>query len=305
MTGQARESDEGQRRAPGETFALWAAGAVLALTGFLWAFALWPLPTDTPSWVFRARTACFGSASTGLPDASGWLVLTLQPALMLAIVAVAWGRAVAQGLGGLWSRQAGRATLVAVGVALVAGTAAAGWRVANATPPANSFAGDDTLLPDTYPRLNRPAPALRLADQTGSRLDLADFQGRPVLITFAYAHCTTVCPVVVHDVREARRQLGGLAPAVVVITLDPARDVPSRLPAIARQWSLGPEEFVLSGPVAEVEATLDGWNIPRVTDPTTGDVTHPRLVYLIDREGRIAYATAGGVRAIVDLARRL
>ncbi|MBI3981893.1 MAG: SCO family protein, partial [Gemmatimonadetes bacterium] len=160
-------------------------------------------------------------------------------------------------------------------------------------------------IPDTYPRLDRPAPPLTLTNQLGETLDLAALRGRPVLITFAYAHCTTICPVVVHDVLEARRALQDLAPVVVVVTLDPERDVPSRLPAIARQWSLGPDEFVASGPVKEVEGVLSAWSVTRARNPDTGDVTHPRIVYLVDDEGKLVYATSGGVDAIRELARRM
>ena len=37
----------------------------------------------------------------------------------------------------------------------------------------------------------------------------------------------------------------------------------------------------------------------------TGDVTHPPLVYILDAEGRIAYATTGGVEAMVELLGRV
>ena len=47
------------------------------------------------------------------------------------------------------------------------------------------------------------------------------FRGRPVLVTFAYAHCDTICPLVVGDVLAAQRQLTDRSPAVVVVTLDP------------------------------------------------------------------------------------
>jgi hypothetical protein len=37
----------------------------------------------------------------------------------------------------------------------------------------------------------------------------------------------------------------------------------------------------------------------------TGEVTHPSLVYVVDENGRIAYATTGGAAAIVSLVERL
>jgi cytochrome oxidase Cu insertion factor (SCO1/SenC/PrrC family) len=282
-----------------------ALGAVLALTAFWWAFALWPLPSDTPAWVFKARTSCFGSASNGLPDTSGWLILTLQPFLMLSILFAGWGSAVVSGIRRLLSARSGRVTLGLIALTIVIGTAAAGWRVVSATPPADAFAVTDGPIPHAYPRLDRPAPPLALTNQFGETFTLTAFRGRPVIVTFAYAHCTTVCPVVVRDVLRVRRALPDLSPAVVIVTLDPERDVPSRLPAIARQWGVEADEFVVSGTVVEVEATLAAWGVARARDPRTGEVSHPRVVYLIDRTGQLAYATSGGPEAIGGLVRRM
>jgi cytochrome oxidase Cu insertion factor (SCO1/SenC/PrrC family) len=51
-------------------------------------------------------------------------------------------------------------------------------------------------------------------------------------------------------------------------------------------------------------AALDAWNIPRSRDLQTGDIVHPALVYVIDPEGRIAYALQGDPDALVELVRR-
>lgn len=281
-----------------------ALAIILGLTAGLWALALWPLPTDAPLWLARTRTVCFGTTSSGLPDASGWLVMIVQPGIMLGILFAGWGRALGESLQWIARGAAGRASLVAVAAALALGLGAAGWRVARASDR-SSVPGLDEAPPATYPRLDRPAPPLGLVDQHGLAVSLARFSGRPLLVTFAYAHCQTVCPVIVHDVIAARRAAGPPAPAALVVTLDPQRDVPARLPAIATQWKLAREELVLSGSVAAVEAVLDAWGIARARDPQTGDVAHPRLVYILDGQGRIAYATTGGIRAITSLLGRL
>ena len=72
------------------------------------------------------------------------------------------------------------------------------------------------------------------------------------------------------------------------------------------QFELDPElDFVVSGSVDDVTAALDAWQIPRERDEATGDVTHPAIVYLIDQEGTLAFASTGGVRQMVSLAQRL
>jgi cytochrome oxidase Cu insertion factor (SCO1/SenC/PrrC family) len=93
-----------------------------------------------------------------------------------------------------------------------------------------------------------------------------------------------------------------LDPAVVVVTLDPWRDTPSRLPHLAEQWGLGSDAFVLSGAVEDVERVLDAWNVARERDLRTGDISHPALVYVVDRKGRIAYAANGDPELVAGLA---
>jgi hypothetical protein len=50
---------------------------------------------------------------------------------------------------------------------------------------------------------------------------------------------------------------------------------------------------------------LDAWEVPRSRDLNTGEVTHPSLVYVIDREGRIAFAATGDAATLAGLLRRL
>jgi protein SCO1 len=236
---------------------------------------------------------CFGISDTGLPDAGGWIGLIAGPLGMLAILLLGWRRAV------------GRTAIAVVSVAILLIATGATYRVSQSTTPATATEGAPAA---TYPRLDQLAPALELIAQDGNAHSLEEFRGRPLLVTFAFAHCVTVCPLVVSQTLSAQRllQKEGIQPVVLIVTLDPWRDTPSRLPAMAKDWQLPPADaYVLSGAVPAVEATLDGWNIPRQRAESSGDVTHPALVYIVDRNLRIAYAATGGVETIVALTRRL
>ncbi len=280
--------------------------AVVVITVAWWALALWPVG-EAPAWLERARYVCFGTAPNGLPDAAGWMALLLQPTLMLATVWVIWGRSLLDGLATLQQWRAGRAALRLTCIVLLLGLSAATWRVGGALRADRDVTLDDRgALPASYPRLDRPAPPLGLVDQHGDTITLDRYSGQIVLVTFAFAHCETVCPAIVRDVLEARRKLAATLPvAAVIVTLDPWRDVPSRLPSVASRWQLGTREHALSGSVDEVQAQLDAWGVPRQRNARTGDVTHPALAYIVDRGGTIAYAVRGGAGALVDLVGRL
>ena len=290
-----------------ETVALTGLIGLLAITAAWWALALWPVP-DAPGWLERTRYVCFGVTDSGLPDAGGWIGLIGGPLGMLAILLAGWWRGVRRLMSRARKSAALAATLgvLATGVVLLAAGGMLRVRQARA-----AYIGVGATLVEpaaTYPRLDTPAPPLALPAHDGVTRTLADQHGRVVLVTFAFAHCQTVCPMIVKDVLEAQVLLGSesIATAVLIVTLDPWRDTPSRLPHIAARWRLPDRNaWLLGGDVADVEATLDAWEIPRKRDLRTGEVTHPALAYIVDRDGRIAFAASGGALTIAALVRRL
>jgi protein SCO1/2 len=149
------------------------------------------------------------------------------------------------------------------------------------------WAGDDVVLPTTS------VPELALIDQDGQPFDLRTLRGTPVIVTFLYAHCQTVCPTVMRDVLRARRDAGREEVPIVVVTLDPWRDVVARLPAIAREWNFAAHDRILTGTIGDVNRTLDAWGVSRARDDRTGELAHIAVVVLVDRDGRRAYRTDG------------
>jgi protein SCO1/2 len=283
-----------------------ALGAILVITLAWWALALWPLPAAASPALVRARTICFGTAENGLPSGTGWMMLIGEPIMItLLLLSVTGSSTIREGLQGIARHVLGRWALRASAAVVLVAIAAAGVRVASAlgvgAPPVARASVDAAGAP----RLDRPAPALGLVDQRGATVTLATLRGRPVLVTFAYAHCETVCPLVVQEVVRARERLADRNPQVVVITLDPWRDTPSRLAAMARQWELPDDAYVLSGPVPDVEAALDRWGVARTRDTQSGEITHPQVVYVLDGDGRIAFSVTGDADAIAQLVRRL
>ena len=80
---------------------------------------------------------------------------------------------------------------------------------------------------------------------------------------------------------------------------------PARLPHVARTWGLGQDAFVVSGEVAEVEEVLRAWKASGARDPRTGDVAHPPLTYVVDRDGRLAFGTTGTFNGLMEALERL
>jgi protein SCO1/2 len=283
--------------------ALGALAAVLAIGASWWALALWPVGPDAPRWLLITREVCFGATVDTLPNAGGWMLLIGQPLSLIVLLAVVWGAELRAGLALAMARMTGQLAVGAVVAALIAGLGSAVVRVRAATGEPFSTGAADIAARLT--RVNDVAPRLGLTDQFGAEVTLDAFRGRPVLVTFAYAHCETVCPMIVADVLAARRQIEGAPPAVLVVTLDPWRDTPGRLASIAGSWELDGDARVLSGPPDDVERVLNAWRIPRTRNQKTGDITHPSMVYVVGADGRIAYVVSGDASAIAAAVRAL
>ncbi|HXW08297.1 MAG TPA: SCO family protein [Vicinamibacterales bacterium] len=273
-----------------------ALGAIAGITAAWWALALWPVDDGAPGWLLRTREVCFGSTADRLPNGGGWLLLIGQPAGMVGLLAAVWGTELRQGLRRVLDGIAGQLAVGAISAALVAGLAGVVVRVSSAG--SEPFSTGAAEIAPRLTRVNDAAPAMALTDQYGQAITLDTFRGRPVLVAFAYAHCQTICPLIVSDVLAARARLGDPPPALV-ITMDPWRDTPARLPAIAEQWKIGGQAHVLSGEPEVVERTLNAWRVPRARNEKTGDISHPYIVYVLGRDGRIAFVVNGGPDAIV------
>lgn len=122
----------------------------------------------------------------------------------------------------------------------------------------------------------------QLTDQDGRQLRLlSDVVGdKVVLVSFVYTHCTTVCPVVSHVFSQVQAQLGDQLERqvrLVSLTVDPARDTPSRLKAYSAQYGTRTGWLWLTGAPPDVTAALKGFGTY-----TANFENHPALVMVGD-----------------------
>ena len=271
---------------------------IVLITAAWWALALWPVGELEPAWLARTRAACFGAVPGGLPDAGGWILLIGEPIGMLGVLLGVWGRDLSGDLRRLGEARRWRIAGAGLAVLVLTGAAAAGFRVARAASPGPALR---TAVPGTPSRPNQDASMIVLTDQFGGRTPLAGLNREGVLVTFAFGHCGTVCPTLVHDLLAARARGRHLTLPLVIVTLDPWRDTPERLPALAAQWGLAASDRVLSGSVVEVEHSLDALGIARRRNETTGDLDHVGTVLLLDERGHIVWRLDGGWGRVDEL----
>jgi protein SCO1/2 len=148
----------------------------------------------------------------------------------------------------------------------------------------------DAALRTSQETIGRPIGDHTLTAGDGRKVRLADFRGRPLLVTFVYTACTQVCPTTTkflsRAVREAQSALGADAFSTVTIGFNPPADSPQAMRAFARQHDLAlPRWEFLSPDIADVTPLTRDFGF--VYAATTGGFDHLTQVTIVDANGRI------------------
>jgi protein SCO1/2 len=170
-------------------------------------------------------------------------------------------------------------------VILVAGCGGGGASSSASSSSATGFEGISA-------RPQQPAPSTVLRDSLGHRVDLSQYRGKAVLVTFIYTHCPDVCPLIVGNLHTAQAELGSKASdlQIVAISVDPAGDTPATVNAFLKQHQMTGRMEYLIGSRPQLEKTWSDWKILAKSSPKKGNpdlVEHSALIYGVDASGKI------------------
>ncbi|HSS32529.1 MAG TPA: SCO family protein [Solirubrobacterales bacterium] len=168
--------------------------------------------------------------------------------------------------------------LVGCGGSDTTATAKSGAATAGGT-----YAGGEATPP-------KAAPALKLKNYLGEAVDLAEYKGKAVLVTFIYTHCPDICPLIVSHLKTAQAELGPEAKdlQIVAVSTDPAGDNPRTVAKFLHDHGMTGRMKYLIGSPAELGKVWTDWNIVAKRAKTGRDlVEHSALVYGIAADGKI------------------
>jgi protein SCO1 len=141
------------------------------------------------------------------------------------------------------------------------------------------------------------APEFTLTDQDGKRVSMAQYRGKPVVVTYLYTHCKETCPIQAQMIRGALDDLGHDIPALAV-SVDPFRDTPASARAFLRKAKMtGRMRFVL-GTRRQLQPLYRGFAI----QPQLRDSEHQAFITLVDQKGLQRVAVAVNQTSPEDLA---
>jgi protein SCO1/2 len=139
---------------------------------------------------------------------------------------------------------------------------------------------------------SKPAPPLKLDDSLGKPVNIDDYRGKAVLVTFIYDHCPDVCPTIVSNLRAAQNELGPQAKdmQIIAVSVDPKGDTPKTVKAFLKDHLMTGRMEYLIGSRPQLEQVWHNWNIVSKSDPSRKDpdaVEHSALIYGISGSGEI------------------
>ena len=159
-------------------------------------------------------------------------------------------------------RAAAAATTVLLAIALVAGCGGSSGEASGASGDDHAGHGATAFEGGTISPV-RAAPPLRLRDIDGKVVDIADMRGDPVLVTFVYANCPDVCPLIMANLRAARKDAGALGrrTRVIAVSVDPKGDTPAVVRRFLSQRGVAGFVDYLIGTRAQLEPVWAAWHV--------------------------------------------
>lgn len=130
-----------------------------------------------------------------------------------------------------------------------------------------------------------PAPNFQLTDQYGKTVSLAQFRGKPVVVTFLYTHCPDVCPLTAEHLHTTLQQLGSDAKnvAILAVSTDPKRDTTAEALKFSTEHNMQNYWHFLTGTQQQLSPIWSSYSI--YAQQQQQKVNHSTALYVIDKKG--------------------
>lgn len=174
---------------------------------------------------------------------------------------------------------------------IAAAAALASWLLAPAASPAAAELAAESAYELSQAAIGRKVGDHVLRDQASQPLPLAQFRGKPLVVSLIFTSCSTVCPIttdyLLEQVRDVRKTLGDDSFAVLTFGFDASGDRPAQLAAFANTHRLNgvPEWYIASADEATTEALLADLGFS--FEAAAGGFDHITQTSILDAEGKV------------------
>ena len=136
------------------------------------------------------------------------------------------------------------------------------------------------------------APAFRLTDQSGRPVSLAEYRGRPVIVTFIDPLCRNFCPLEAKVLNRVERTLpAAQKPAIVAVSVNLWGNARRYLVQDVQKWQLTPQWRWGVGDEKQLAAVWHAYQIAvlattkKIAGVTVHEITHTEGAFIVDRTG--------------------
>jgi len=136
----------------------------------------------------------------------------------------------------------------------------------------------------------RPAPPLALHNYLGRPVNIANYRGKAVLVTFLYTSCPDICPLITSDLRVALNLMGRQVASkvqIIAVSVDPKGDTPQAVAAfLARHGMTGRMQYLI-GSAHELARVWKAWGVGSERQAQQPQfINHTAIVYGITGSGK-------------------
>ena len=143
----------------------------------------------------------------------------------------------------------------------------------------------------------KQAPSLALRNYLGQHVNIAQYHGKALLVTFLYTHCPDVCPLITANLRVAQNLMGAKTAAktqIIAVSVDPHGDTPRTVAAFLKVHEMTGRMQYLIGSPKELGQTWQTWGVGSEKDASQPEfINHSALVYGISASGELKTVYVG------------
>lgn len=148
----------------------------------------------------------------------------------------------------------------------------------------------DAALKSSQAAIGRKLSDYAFTDRQGRQVRLADYRGKPVLVSFVYTGCTSACPpttkLLAQSIRKAQGVVGSDSFHVLSVGFNLPQDSPEAMRDFARRFGIDAPNWKFLTPYEPQLARLTSeFGFSYV--PTSWGFDHVTQVTVVDQQGRI------------------
>jgi protein SCO1/2 len=136
-----------------------------------------------------------------------------------------------------------------------------------------------------------PEPPLALRNYTGERINVAEYRGKAVLVTFLYTHCPDQCPLIAANLGVALNLMGPAKASkvqVIAVSVDPRGDTSKSIAKFLKSHGVMGRMQYLVGSKRKLAKVWKAWGVGSERDASNPElINHSGLVYGVSAQGKL------------------